>query len=78
MLDTVPSGVELTDVITPLPVKPSSVKLVMDGDTLQLFGLVRVRIQTTKSIFRLIFICVAVEHNGRPHSHCARALARPL
>ncbi|KAJ7929869.1 heme peroxidase, partial [Mycena leptocephala] len=27
MFDTVPSGVELTDVITPLPVKPSSVKL---------------------------------------------------
>jgi hypothetical protein len=45
---------------------------------LQLFGVVRVRIQTTKNIFRLIFICVAVEHNGRPHSHCARALARPL
>ncbi|KAJ7824147.1 heme peroxidase [Mycena leptocephala] len=41
MLDTVPNGVELTDVITPLPVKPSSVKLIMDGDTLQLFGLVR-------------------------------------
>ncbi|KAJ7920561.1 heme peroxidase [Mycena leptocephala] len=41
MLDTVPSGVELTEVITPLPVKPSSVKLIMNGDTLQLFGLVR-------------------------------------
>ncbi|KAJ7193714.1 heme peroxidase [Mycena pura] len=40
MLDTVPSGVELTDVITPLPVKPS-VNLIMNGDTLQLSGLVR-------------------------------------
>ncbi|KAJ7339973.1 putative L-ascorbate oxidase [Mycena albidolilacea] len=41
MLDTVPSGVELTEVIKPLSVKPSSVNLIMDGDTLQLFGLVR-------------------------------------
>ncbi|KAF8184650.1 heme peroxidase [Mycena galopus ATCC 62051] len=41
MLDTVPSSVQLTDVITPLPVKPTNVVLVMDGDTLQLFGQVR-------------------------------------
>ncbi|KAF8175929.1 heme peroxidase [Mycena galopus ATCC 62051] len=41
MLDTVPSGVNLTEVITPLPVKPSSVELILDGDTLQLSGFVR-------------------------------------
>ncbi|KAF8186579.1 heme peroxidase [Mycena galopus ATCC 62051] len=41
MLDTVPSSVQLTDVIMPLPVKPTNVVLVMDGDTLQLFGQVR-------------------------------------
>jgi hypothetical protein len=43
MLDTVPRGVQLTDVITPLPVKPSNVELTLDGDTLNLFGQVRVR-----------------------------------
>ncbi|KAF7330709.1 Peroxidase [Mycena sanguinolenta] len=41
MLDTVPSNVTLTDVITPLPVKPSNVELILDGDTLQLWGQVR-------------------------------------
>ncbi|KAF7337433.1 Peroxidase [Mycena sanguinolenta] len=41
MLDTVPSNVTLTDVITPLPVKPSNVELILDGNTLQLWGQVR-------------------------------------
>ncbi|KAF7328298.1 Peroxidase [Mycena sanguinolenta] len=41
MLDTVPSGVQLTDVISPLPVKPSEVNLILAGDIIQLFGLVR-------------------------------------
>ncbi|KAJ7657892.1 heme peroxidase [Mycena polygramma] len=38
MMDTVPSGVQLTDVITPLPVKPEITGLVLDGETLQLSG----------------------------------------
>ncbi|KAJ7186110.1 heme peroxidase [Mycena filopes] len=42
MLDTVPSDVELTDVIDPLPVKPAEVKLLLDGDTLKISGLVRI------------------------------------
>ncbi|KAF7342615.1 Peroxidase [Mycena sanguinolenta] len=41
MLDTVPSGVQLTDVISPLPVKPSNIELSLNGDTLQLSGQVR-------------------------------------
>ncbi|KAJ7191162.1 heme peroxidase [Mycena haematopus] len=41
MLDTVPSGVQLTEVIEPLPVKPANVKLTLDGDTLQLWGILR-------------------------------------
>ncbi|KAJ7983218.1 heme peroxidase [Mycena polygramma] len=41
MLDAVPSGVQLSDVITPLPVKPSSVKFTLDGDILQFSGQVR-------------------------------------
>lgn len=45
MLNTVPYGVQLTEVITPLPVKPANLELILDGDTLQLWGVVRVRIQ---------------------------------
>ncbi|KAJ7744575.1 heme peroxidase [Mycena metata] len=41
MLDTVPRGVQLTEVIEPLPVKPASINLVMNGGTLELTGLVR-------------------------------------
>ncbi|KAJ7903114.1 heme peroxidase [Mycena leptocephala] len=41
MLDTVPDTVELTDVIEPLPVKPATVVLLLDGDTLKLSGRVR-------------------------------------
>ncbi|KAJ7144352.1 heme peroxidase [Mycena epipterygia] len=41
MLDTVPRGVQLTEVIKPLPVKPSGLELILDGDTLQFSGEVR-------------------------------------
>ncbi|KAJ7342452.1 heme peroxidase [Mycena albidolilacea] len=41
MVDTVPRGVQLTEVIKPLPVKPDSVQLVLNGGTLQLSGEVR-------------------------------------
>ncbi|KAF7351670.1 Peroxidase [Mycena sanguinolenta] len=41
MLDTVPRGVVLSEVIEPLPVKPSKVILTMNGDTLELSGFVR-------------------------------------
>ncbi|KAJ6521703.1 heme peroxidase [Mycena capillaripes] len=41
MLDTVPSDVELTDVIDPLAIKPATVVLLFDGDKLQFSGFVR-------------------------------------
>ncbi|KAJ7653390.1 heme peroxidase [Mycena rosella] len=41
MLDTVPRGVQLTEVIAPLPVKPFNLQLLLDGDTLQFAGEVR-------------------------------------
>ncbi|KAJ7311512.1 heme peroxidase [Mycena albidolilacea] len=41
MLDTVPSGVQLSDVITPLPVKPFDLTFTLDGDVLQFSGRVR-------------------------------------
>jgi hypothetical protein len=44
MIDTVPAGVQLTEVITPLPVKPQNIILLFAGDTIQFSGEVRVRI----------------------------------
>ncbi|KAJ6548710.1 heme peroxidase [Mycena capillaripes] len=41
MIDTVPKGVELSEVIAPLPVKPDSIQLILAGDTLQLTGQLR-------------------------------------
>ncbi|KAJ7110609.1 heme peroxidase [Mycena epipterygia] len=41
MIDTVPNGVQLSDVITPLPVKPDNLELVLDGDALKFSGEVR-------------------------------------
>ncbi|KAJ7662949.1 heme peroxidase [Mycena rosella] len=38
MLDTVPSGVVLTDVVTPIPVKPTQVELIHHGDGTLLFN----------------------------------------
>ncbi|KAF8207358.1 heme peroxidase [Mycena galopus ATCC 62051] len=42
MIDTVPRGIQLTDVVTPLPVKPIIAGFNLDGDTLRLDGRVRV------------------------------------
>ncbi|KAJ6450911.1 heme peroxidase [Mycena sanguinolenta] len=41
MLDTVPSGVQLTDLISPIPVKPWNVGLSLNGNILQLAGQLR-------------------------------------
>ncbi|KAJ7290710.1 heme peroxidase [Mycena rebaudengoi] len=41
MLDTVPNGVQLSEVITPMPVKPTSPTFALDGDVLQFSGRVR-------------------------------------
>ncbi|KAF7333698.1 Peroxidase [Mycena venus] len=43
MIDTVPKGVQLTEVITPLSVKLSGLDLILAGDVLQFSGQVRVR-----------------------------------
>ncbi|KAF7368526.1 Peroxidase [Mycena venus] len=41
MLDTVPRGVKLTEVLTPLPVKPDALELTLDGGKLVFSGQVR-------------------------------------
>ncbi|KAJ6600581.1 hypothetical protein DFH09DRAFT_1070371 [Mycena vulgaris] len=56
MLDTVPSGVQLSDVITPLPVKPSNLKFTLDGDILQFSDQVRWHCffgKTTSEVFTI-------------------------
>lgn len=45
MIHTVASGIQLTDVVDPISVKPDQLQLTYMGDgTLQLSGLVRVRL----------------------------------
>jgi hypothetical protein len=54
MLDTVPKGVELTEVITPLPVKPEILTMLFDNGAVQFSGEVRVCLEnppTTKLQF---------------------------
>ncbi|KAF7367873.1 Peroxidase [Mycena sanguinolenta] len=41
MVDTVPNGVQLTEVIEPLPVKPANIKIDLDGDNIRFAGEVR-------------------------------------
>ncbi|KAF7354219.1 Peroxidase [Mycena venus] len=57
MIDTVPRGVQLTDVVTPLPVKPIIAGFDLDGDTLRLGGRVRLwnMTQDTAGTVRLLW-----------------------
>ncbi|KAJ7736874.1 putative L-ascorbate oxidase [Mycena metata] len=59
MVDTVPAGVQLTDVITPLPVKPDLIDLTLSVDqkTMQFTGMLRVwnLPQTTTHDVRLLW-----------------------
>jgi hypothetical protein len=79
MLDTVPSGVELTDVIDPLPIKPASVALVLDGDKLKLSGLVRVRSTHGASHFSftsaLLCSCLTTQQTAPSKSYWMTAMA---
>ncbi|KAF7360029.1 Peroxidase [Mycena venus] len=53
MLDTVPEGVQLTEVITPSPVKPHGMLLTLNNDTLELSGRLRVIIRSVSHISML-------------------------
>lgn len=58
MIDTVPRGVELTEVIEPVPVKPQSVHLVYMGDgTVRLQGEVRVSFATSFQEYMKLRLC---------------------
>jgi hypothetical protein len=54
MLDTVPRGVELTEVITPVPIKPDNIQLVLNKDKLKLSGQVRVSLRVSTQVRSII------------------------
>ncbi|KAJ7615875.1 heme peroxidase [Roridomyces roridus] len=56
MLDTVPSGVELTDVITPLPIKPAFVEFSLNNKSLEMAGQVRFWNQTQSQVGTVIML----------------------
>ncbi|KAJ7792458.1 heme peroxidase [Mycena leptocephala] len=65
MFDTVPRAVHLTEVITPLPVKPHAIQLILDGDTLKLFGEVRFWNMTADRAREVLLLWE--DHIGRTH-----------
>ncbi|KAJ7767915.1 heme peroxidase [Mycena maculata] len=65
MFNTVPRGVQLTDVVTPLPVKPFNVQLILDRDTLKFSGEVRFW-NMSEDASRTVFL-LWDDHNGRTH-----------
>ncbi|KAK6980677.1 peroxidase [Favolaschia claudopus] len=66
MLDTVPKGVQLSDVITPLPVKPGRIEFKLDGDVLQFAGNVRFWNLAEKS--NRIALLLWSDHLGATHN----------
>ncbi|KAK7008397.1 peroxidase [Favolaschia claudopus] len=66
MLDTVPRGVVLSDVITPLPVKPGNIQFSLDGDVLQFTG--NVRFFNLPSNTNRIALLLWDDHLGATHN----------
>ncbi|KAJ7050671.1 heme peroxidase [Mycena amicta] len=64
MVDTVPAGVQLTDVITPLPVKPANLQLILDGDVIQFSGQVRLWDVATDPVVVLLWDVRSAESNN--------------
>ncbi|KAF8170340.1 heme peroxidase [Mycena galopus ATCC 62051] len=71
MVDTVPSGVELTDVVTPIPVKPTNMRLMLDGDNMVLTMDVRIWNTTDTS---LVVVMLWDDHNGATYNTTLPAL----
>ncbi|KAJ7229483.1 heme peroxidase [Mycena rebaudengoi] len=66
MLDTVPSGVQLSDVITPLPAKPHDVQFSLDGDVLNF--LIRVRFWNLPDNPNRVALLLWDDHLGGVHN----------
>ncbi|KAF7362149.1 Peroxidase [Mycena venus] len=65
MVDTVPRGVELTEIITPLPFKPANLQLILDGDNMVFTGDFRVWNTTDTS---LVVMMLYDDHAGATHN----------
>ncbi|KAJ7673937.1 heme peroxidase [Mycena polygramma] len=67
MLDTVPRGVTLSEVLTPLPVKPDNLQFTLNGDKLTFEGSVRLynATQNTHTSVSLLY----TSHTGATHNH---------
>ncbi|KAJ7262356.1 heme peroxidase [Mycena rebaudengoi] len=65
MLDTVPNGVQLSEVITPLPVKPQDLKFQLDGNVLHFSG--RVRFWDLPTVPKVVLL-LWNDHFGRVHN----------
>ncbi|KAF7375896.1 Peroxidase [Mycena sanguinolenta] len=65
MLDTVPSGVQLTEVVTPLPVKPTNLVHILDGDNMVFTLDVRIWNSTNTS---MAVVMLWDDHNGATNS----------
>ncbi|KAH8107971.1 heme peroxidase [Cristinia sonorae] len=74
MFDSVPKGVQLTDVIEPLPVKPYSMQLLHgNGSTVQLSG--QVRFWNTEENPKRVVKLLWADHNGQSCPTCSTVLS---
>ncbi|KAF8175627.1 heme peroxidase [Mycena galopus ATCC 62051] len=65
MVNTVPNGVQLTEVVTPMPVKPTHIQFFVDGDNMVLTMDVRIWNTTNTS---LPVVMLWDDHNGATHN----------
>ncbi|KAJ7658397.1 heme peroxidase [Mycena polygramma] len=71
MLNTVPKGVQLTDVIAPLPVKPTNLELVLSNDTIHVSGQVRFWNMTKAHTVSVLWD----DHNGKNNAKNKASMA---
>ncbi|KAJ7658393.1 heme peroxidase [Mycena polygramma] len=71
MLNTVPKGVQLTDVIAPLPVKPTNLELVFSNDTIHVSGQVRFWNMTKAHTVSVLWD----DHNGKNNAKNKASMA---
>ncbi|KAJ7616699.1 heme peroxidase [Mycena polygramma] len=71
MLNTVPKGVQLTDVVQPLPVKPTNLELVLSNDTIHVSGQVRFWNMTKAHSVSVLWD----DHNGKNNAKNKASMA---
>ncbi|KAJ7225026.1 heme peroxidase [Mycena rebaudengoi] len=66
MVDTVPSRVKLTEVVTPLPIKPANLQLILDGDSMVFTA--DVRLWNTTAEESPVVLMLWDDHVGGTHN----------